>query len=206
MNITADHWLEGVKRALIPGGSPMNTRRFEVVHFTSGATAVSSIEWWRNPGANGASAHVVIDRDGTIIQCRPFNVTAGHAGTSQWRDPKTGKLYVGLNSCSIGIELANAGADTPGRDAYDWAAKQPGFGSVRAKHKHGGPVADWEAFPASQLAACERVSLALVKRYNLDDIIGHEDIARGRKSDPGPAFPMAALRAACGFTAAIPTL
>lgn len=206
MNITADHWLEGVTRALIPGGSVMSVRRFGIVHFTAGASAASSIEWWRDPEAAGANAHVIIDRDGTIIQCRPFNRTAGHAGKSQWRDPKTGKLHTGLNSCSIGIELANAGADTPGRDAFDWAKKQPGFHAMRAKHKHGGPVADWEVFPSAQLASCERVFLAICKRYNLDDLVGHEDISRGRKSDPGPAFPMKELRAACGFTAPIPIL
>jgi N-acetylmuramoyl-L-alanine amidase len=28
----------------------------------------------------------------------------------------------------------------------------------------------------------------------LKDVLGHEDIAPGRKSDPGPAFPLAALK------------
>lgn len=203
MKVTDDHWLEGVTRKPVPGGSAMNVRRFLVIHFTDGATADSSISWWKNPAAKGASAHIVIDRDGTIFQCRPFNRTCGHAGVSQWRDPKTGVLYKNLNSCSIGIELANAGTNEPGPDGWEWASKQPGFKTIKARHKNGGPEVLWEAYPEAQLEACIRVSRALCSRYNLDDLVGHDDIAPGRKTDPGPAFPMGRLRMTCGFPADI---
>lgn len=194
MTIGETHWLEGVARDPLPGGSAMPVRRCVVIHYTSGATARSSINYWKTKAAKGASAHVVIDRDGTIIQCRPFNRTAGHAGVSRWRDPKTGTLYEGLNSCSIGIELANAGDDT--KLARRWS-KMP---LVAAAHRNGGPVKDWEDFPPALLAACTKVVHALVKRYRLDDITGHDCIAPERKTDPGPAFPMEKLREACGFS------
>jgi N-acetylmuramoyl-L-alanine amidase len=187
MNITADHWLDTAVRRPVVGGSAMNVRRFLVWHFTSGATAVSSINYWNSTAANGACAHVVIDRDGTIYQCRPFNKTCGHAGVSKWQG------FSGLNSCAIGIELANAGDETS--LAKRWT-KLP---LVRARHRNGGPVQEWEAYPPAQLAACEALSKVLVKRYNLDDGIGHEDVAPARKNDPGPAFPMQAMREACGF-------
>lgn len=191
MRITADHLLEGALRRTIPGGRAMNVRRFLVIHFTSGASAESSINFWQTPAAKGASAHIVIDRDGKVFQCRPFNRTCGHAGVSEWQGFKD------LNSCSIGIELANAG-DNPAL-----AAKWSKFPPVKAKHKNGGPVKSWEVYPASQLGALEEVAKALVTRYKLDDVVGHEDIAPKRKSDPGPGFPMAALRVACGFPAEI---
>lgn len=169
----------------------MPTRRFLVIHFTSGASAESSIEFWRSSAAKGASAHIIIDRDGTVYQTRPFNLTCGHAGASEWNG------FKGLNACSIGIELANAGDNTA--LARRWSKLPP----VEAKHKNGGPVQNWEAYPIVQLAACEEVSKALVARYCLDDIVGHDDIAPARKNDPGPAFPMASLRTACGFPAVI---
>jgi len=194
MKVGDDHWLQGVKRELIPGGSAMPVRRCLVIHFTSGATALSSINFWRSAAAKGASAHVVIDRDGTIYQCRPFNTTCAHAGVSKWVDPKTRRPYVGLNNCSIGIELANAGADD--LLAKKWS-RQP---LIRARHRNGGPVTEWEAYPAEQLAACTRVALAVCTRYQLDDITGHDCIAPDRKNDPGPAFPMERLRQACGFS------
>lgn len=188
MTITPDHWLEGVKRELLLGGSPMPVRRFLIIHHTAGATALSSINFWRSPEAKGASAHVVIDRDGTIYQCRPFNTTCGHAGVSKWKDPNTGKLYTGLNSCSIGIELANAGDDE--KLARKWS-KLP---LIKAKHKNGGPLKNWEDYPKAQLKACEEVSKALVKRYNLDSVLGHDDCSPDRKVDPGPAFDWVSFR------------
>lgn len=191
MKITDDHWLDTAKRIPLKGGSLMAVRRFLVIHFTAGASAMSSISWWKDPAAKGASAHFVIDRDGTIFQCRPCNQTAGHAGLSSWRDPKTKKQYTQINSCSIGIELANGG------DSYP--TKFSSLPPTRAKHKNGGPEKDWETYTAAQIAACEMISKVLVDRYNLDDVVGHEDVAPKRKTDPGPAFPMLQLREACGF-------
>ena len=195
MTITDDHWLSSAKRLPLPGGAAMPVRRFLVIHFTAGASALSSVEYWKTPAAQGACAHVVIDRDGSVLQCRPFNVTCGHAGKSTWRDPGTGKRYDGLNSCSIGIELANGGDSFPTR----FSALPP----LKARHKHGGPLCEWESYTPQQLATCEELAKALVARYHLDDVIGHDDIAPDRKNDPGPAFPMAALRTACGFPAEI---
>ena len=165
----------------------MQTRRFLVIHFTSGATAQSSINFWKTSAALGASAHIVIDRNGTVYQCRRFDRTCGHAGKSHWHG------FDGLNTCSIGIELANAGDDAT------LAKKWTKLPLVKARHKNGDPETEWEAYPEEQLRACEEVAKALVKRYNLDDVVGHDDIAPSRKNDPGPAFPMQRLREACGF-------
>lgn len=192
MEITPDHWLATAIRQPIPGGGDLPIRRFLVIHFTAGASALSSIEWWKKL-ANGICAHFVIERDGTIYQCRPCNRTAGHAGPSKWRDPKTGTLYAGsLNKVALGIELANGGSAYPTKFSH--------LPATTARHKHGGPYQQWETYPAAQLAACEMLSAVLCEHYNLDDILGHEDCAPGRKNDPGPAFPMAALRHHCGFT------
>lgn len=196
MKISPDHYIEGVTRQIIPGGNAMPVRRALVIHFTAGATGQSSIDFWRTAAAKGACAHIVIERDGTFIQCRPFDKTCGHAGVSKWRDPKTGRHYLGMNSCSIGIELANAGNDP---SALKWARKQPGFASIRATHRNGGTNAEWECYPAAQLEALTLVSRALIARYNLDDVTGHDCIAPARKDDPGPAFDMLHFREALGF-------
>lgn len=196
--ITDDHWIEGAVRVPLPAPHSLPIRRYVVEHFTGGATARSSIEAMRD---RGVSAHVVVERDGAIFQCVPFNRKAAHAGVSRWRDPKTRTLYssgaqLGGNDVAIGIEIANAGND-PG--ALAWARKQPGFASIRARHPNGGAIVEWEAFAPVQLAAVQAITLALVNRYNLDDVTGHDCIAPERKDDPGPAFPMLQIREACGF-------
>ncbi len=198
MIIKPDHFLDRCTRNLIAGGAPMENRRLLVIHFTAGASALSSIDAMRE---RGVSAHIVIDRDGTVYQCRGFNRTCGHAGgpgDSRWRDPSdSNRLYNGVNGCgSIGVEMANAG-DTP----IAWAKKQPGYAEIQAKHRNGGPLKNWEIFYPPQLAALDAVTDAIMTRYNLDDITGHDCVAPERKADPGPAFEehMLLLRKKYGF-------
>lgn len=191
MKVTANHWLEGASKKIISGGAEMRTRRCLVIHFTNGASALSSISYMRG---KGLSVHLVIDRDGTIYQCRPFNRTAAHAGVSRWVDPNTGQRYSGANNFAIGIELANMGEDI---DDNPGLTKLP---ILSLKHRNESRVLRWEDYPKAQLASCLECAKALVERYNLDDITGHDCIAPERKIDPGPAFPMKTFREACGFS------
>lgn len=194
MTTIENHEIKGVKKSPLPYSHDMKIRRALVIHFTGGATGKSSIEAMKD---RGVSAHLVIDRDGSVTQCVPFNKVASHAGRSRWRDPKTGILFDGMNSCSIGIEIANAGDD---EGALSWARKQPGFSSIKAKHRNGGSIKEWESFSKTQLDSVFEVALALVDHYSLDSITGHDCIAPERKTDPGPSFEMKELREYCGFS------
>ena len=68
-----------------------------------------------------------------------------------------------INSISIGIELANTG------------------------HSNG-PL---KAFPKEQIDSLMTLSKSILKRHpiSIENVIGHSDIAPGRKIDPGPLFP-----------------
>lgn len=164
-----------------------------VMHYTAGSSADGAIAWLCNPAAK-ASAHLVIARDGTITQLAPFNRVTWHAGQSRWAGRS------GLNGFSIGIELDNAGRLE--RIGQRWVApvskREYADDEVFVgKHKNdpAAPPCAWHDYSAAQLEAAIAVGLLLMRKYSLKDVLGHEDIAPGRKSDPGPAFPMAAFRA-----------
>jgi N-acetyl-anhydromuramoyl-L-alanine amidase len=53
---------------------------------------------------------------------------------------------------------------------------------------------DSQHYAAHQYRMLARLSRALMKRYPISDIVGHSDIAPGRKTDPGSAFDWARFR------------
>lgn len=171
-------------------GGAMNPS-YLVLHYTAGRSLESSVEslCTRKPQGN-ASAHIVLGRDGRIVQLAPFNIVTWHAGVSQWAG------LVGLNSHSIGIEMDNAGLlKRVGSQYQAWFGKvYPEDEVMLAAHRNGGPVSPWHAYTEVQIERAIELADLLVEHYGLQDVLGHEDIAPGRKTDPGPAFPLGALK------------
>lgn len=98
------------------------------------------------------SAHLLIRRDGELVQFVPLQRRAWHAGNSS---------FEGRNACndySIGIELE-------GTDAIPYTPAQ-----------------------YAALATVSREILSANPAMTPGRIVGHSDIAPGRKTDPGPAF------------------
>ena len=164
--------------------------RFLVLHYTAGSSAASSIEslCTKKPQGN-ASAHLVLARDGAITQLAPFNVVTWHAGVSQWLGVE------GLNQASIGVELDNAGPMNQVGDRFTaWFGREyPASDVLMAAHKHGGGLRPWHAYAEAQITHCLELAELLVQHHSLQDVLGHDDIARGRKLDPVPAFPLASI-------------
>ena len=164
--------------------------KYLIMHYTASPSAQSAINWFNNPRSR-ASAHVVISRTGEVTQMVPFNQKAWHAGHSEWNN------LVGMNNYAIGIELENAGKliPYPGNRWRSW------FGSLYneedvlvATHKYEEEPAGWHLFTPEQLEAAVEVALTVVTHYNLEEVLGHDDVSPNRKVDPGPAFPMNSFR------------
>lgn len=163
--------------------------RFLVMHYTAGGSAEASANWLANPAA-GASAHLIIARDGSVIQCVNLENRAWHAGRSSWHG------LTGLNSHSIGIELANWGPVARSPDGRCIDATGATLSTLSARHRCGGPSRDWEIYPERQIETARAVACALREVHPIREVLGHDDIAPERKLDPGPAFDMTAFRKA----------
>ena len=165
------------------------TPKYLVIHFTAGQSAEAAVNWLCRKDSK-ASAHAVIGRDGKITQLIPFNRVAFHAGASSWEG------LSGLNQYSIGVELDNAGRlNKVGNQWQSWFGRMYSADEVvEAVHKNDTRPYGWHAYTEPQLQAALDLAVVLFKRYQLLDVVGHDDISPRRKWDPGPAFPMESFR------------
>ena len=65
---------------------------------------------------------------------------------------------------------------------------------VRAVHRNETEVTCWHRYPEMQRQVVDELCGLLMAAYGIARILGHEEIAPGRKNDPGPAFPLDELR------------
>lgn len=164
--------------------------RFLVMHYTAGRSFESSVTYLCKPEAK-ASAHLVVGRAGEVAQLAPFDRIAWHAGTSHWHGLSS------LNRYAIGIELDNGGKlDRTGAGTWQtWFGETiPAADVIVATHERGGGERGWHIYPKVQIDAALAIAEALQEAYDLEDVIGHDDISWPNKTDPGPAFPMISFR------------
>lgn len=172
-----------------------------VMHYTASYDAGSAIRTFRN-GLSRASAHFVVETDGSITQMVSIRDDAWHAGGGVYQGRE------GVNALSIGIEIVNPGYHfSDGSGGFlNWEKKpvskamlKPFPGMLEAQDAWVGSAKQyWPHYPERQLAAVQKLTLTLLTTCpSIKDIVGHRDVdgVRKRKVDPGPAFPMARMKA-----------
>lgn len=167
--------------------------KFLVFHYTACSAQAAANAFTRAQGSNRVSAHLLVDAAGGVTQFIPLNLRAWHAGPSEWAG------FRDLNTHSIGIEVENYGylnklADGTFRTAEGNLTIDP-QNVIEARHRLAHwPWLYWNAYTPAQIATCQALAALLVPAYGLRDVVGHDDIAPARKSDPGPAFPLSRIR------------
>lgn len=152
-----------------------------ILHYTSGCTSKSAFQTLSN-FFRPVSAHYLIAANGSISQLVNESKRAWHAGKSSWKKNNQ------LNSYSIGIEIVNPGFSEVDQDPctenFDIWNKKNG------RLVSGSPYL-WYSFTKAQIKSVIALCKEIINRYDikLENILGHSDIAPGRKVDPGPLFP-----------------
>jgi N-acetyl-anhydromuramyl-L-alanine amidase AmpD len=138
-------------------------------------------------GESSGFWHIIIGRDGKIIQLVPFNMKAAHAGISP------NNLRENYNNKSVGIALQNAGRlnyDGKNYGITNMRNIVPASEVVRLTHKNESEPDYWQDYTDIQVSRAEELCLALMEKFKIIEIIGHDDVAPDRTTDPGPAFPL----------------
>jgi N-acetylmuramoyl-L-alanine amidase len=133
-----------------------------LLHYTGMPDAEAALRRLGDPAA-AVSAHYLVFEDGRTVQMVPEARRAWHAGAASWAGERD------INSCSIGVEIANPG------------------------HDGGLPP-----FPEAQISAVIALSGDILRRWPIpaERVLAHSDVAPGRKQDPGELFPWERLHAA----------
>nr|WP_253308480.1 N-acetylmuramoyl-L-alanine amidase [Rickettsia endosymbiont of Ceutorhynchus assimilis] len=134
--------------------------RFLVLHYTQ-ENFKKSIESLTGPKV---SVHYLVNDQNSdhIFRLVKEQDRAWHAGVSRWKGRNN------INDTSIGIEIVNLGFTL---DKEDYKT--------------------WYPYPPEQINSVISLCKQIISDYDIapTNVIGHSDIAPGRKEDPGPLFP-----------------
>ncbi|HAF39541.1 MAG TPA: hypothetical protein DCG72_11200 [Gammaproteobacteria bacterium] len=159
-----------------------------LVHDTSSRLTKGNVVNYLKKNKPKASYHVVIERDGTIVQMAPFNRRCHHAGRSSFR----GRKY--CNGFSIGIGIVSPGPLSGTTEkAKSWFGEWYSEGIVDQRSPHHGNSHLWLAYTPEQMMALDGVVRALHSEYGDVPVSGHYVVSPGRKVDPAPTLNFADL-------------
>jgi len=185
-----DQRLQGQRVSFVPSpleGRPMEAKAL-VLHTTVSDSLASTVSWLQKQ-ESFSSEHVLIGRDGAIVQMVPFDRTGAHAGSARLPN---GDSY---NRSSIGISLVNAGQLQRTEKTYRaWFGREIDPAEVlEVSDSTGSFPTYWHKPTPVQLRTLEAIIALLVDTYPIDTLVGHDAISRGRKTDPGPVIPVKEL-------------
>lgn len=152
----------------------------------------------------GLGYHLLIDRDGKVIQLCYFDRRANHAGNADWKKYSPNRWFASVSLASWGKLEKVKGPDGPSFQAWNKSVLDPA--EVVYRVGADGKKSYWDAAtPAQETALLEVLRWFVAMGVDAENVCGHDECAlpKGRKSDPGGVLsrPMAAWRAAAADAA-----
>lgn len=154
--------------------------RVVVLHSTDSTLHKGRVAQYLRRNRRKVAYHILIERDGTVVQQAPLNRKTNHAGRSKWRGRKN------VNGFSIGLSLVGPGElrGTTRRARAD-SGKVYRKNLIRYRPKHSKKSYVWLKYTHAQKRTLRRVARDIVKRFPRIKFTSHGDITR-RKIDQVP--------------------
>jgi len=179
-----NHWVDGLPEKQLLHNGASQIPRLVVIHYSVTNTVQEAVN---TLNAQRLSYHILIAKSGEAFQTRRFTKTAAHPGLSNWKQISEVGLGTSVQVGSIGVCLMNKGF------AFD--ANSPHGPGKLIYNPDDATMQEWERYPAAQIAACRKIVRDLIDNYQIDEVVGHHDVAIMGKFDPGPLFDIAGLNA-----------
>jgi N-acetyl-anhydromuramyl-L-alanine amidase AmpD len=138
--------------------------------------------------SDGLGYHIIIDRDGTVIQTTYFSQRVNHAGVAKWNGASPNRQHIAVSLVSWGA------VSFKDKKYYAWNGSEvPGIQVAKRKGNVNETVYNWHAATAEQEKSLMTfLRWCLLRGIKRENICGHDECAlpSGRKSDPGGVLSM----------------
>jgi N-acetyl-anhydromuramyl-L-alanine amidase AmpD len=157
------------------------------IHYSSDRDVSRVINWLQQ---EKFGYHLLIDREGKVIQTCPFNKCVDHAGKAVWNN-------LSPNRHHIAICIMSWGKLVQGTDKYySWTGEEIPFDDVAMRPNFLGKTSAWDKATKKQEATIDDLIRWLVV-YGIkpENICGHDEscLPQGRKQDPGGVLSLSTL-------------
>jgi N-acetyl-anhydromuramyl-L-alanine amidase AmpD len=165
------------------------------VHYTADRDPERAAIYLRR---KGFGYHLLVDRNGSVIQLAYCNKRVNHAGKAAWNGSSPNRFHIAVAVLSWG-ELSPEG--------MTWAGNRLPAAEVAVRNDLFGRERSWDACtPEQELSLYKILTWAVALGVKPSNICGHDECAlpRGRKLDPGGVLLLtmkeirAAMEKLCG--------
>ncbi len=177
------HRLYGERVSRVPTAHTSGTIQPEIIVIHETGTSVkkgAAVDYLRRNDRK-VSYHVVIERDGSVVQMADFDQRTHHAGRSVYKGRKW------CNGFGIGIGLVGPGKLDRNGKSYFGTKFDDAVHAATSAHGDGW----WLPYSDQQLDVLRDVIEAIEQAYGLAlPVCGHYQVSPGRKVDPSPLLPI----------------
>lgn len=171
--------LDAYTRGPLQGGAP----RGATLHYTADGSAEAAVKSY---ALSGYAYHLIVDRDGKVIQTASCTKAVWHAGKAVWRG-------LSPNRTCLAIAVVSWGALEPdGKGGWQsWAGTPVPAAEVAMRKGLDGEERAWHAAtPAQEESLLHVLRWAVALGVSPDEVHGHDECALplGRKIDMGGVY------------------